>query len=128
MLRLRFLCSAGDQALLVCESRLNITRLPSLEHADLPGLSLLEATVEVAGRSIAGIRYRVDAVGASAEIAGLLGTRRTAPVLHVERIVRLGDGVAVETATLDLHPGRCRCHGDAGTPDAAGAGGLVRGA
>ena len=41
VLRLRFLCSAGDQALLVCESRLNITRLPSLEHADLPGLTLL---------------------------------------------------------------------------------------
>ena len=49
-------------------------------------------------------------------------------MLRVERIVHLGDGVAVETATLDLHPGRCRCHGDAGTPDAAGAGGPARGA
>jgi DNA-binding GntR family transcriptional regulator len=77
---------------------------------------------------IAGTRYRVDALGASAEMAGLLGVRRTSPVLHVARVVHLGDGVAVETAAIDLHPGRCRCHGDAAAPDATGAGGLVRGA
>jgi GntR family transcriptional regulator len=114
VLRLRHLCSAGDQPLLICDSRVNIARLPSLEHADLPGLSVLEAAVAGVGGRIACTRYRVDALGASAEMAGLLGVRRTSPVLRLERVVHLGDGVAVETAAIDLHPGRCRCHGEAG--------------
>jgi hypothetical protein len=48
-------------------------------------------------------------------------------VLHVERVVHLDDGVPVEIAAIDLHPGRCRCHGDAAAPGEAGAGRLVRG-
>ena len=128
VLRIRHLCTGGDQPLLISDSRLNLTRFPALEQAHLPGLAVLEAAVAATGGRIDGSRYRVGAQGASGEVAGLLGIRRTAPVLHIERVVHLAGDITLESATLDLHPGRCRCHGDAGTPDAAGAGGPARGA
>jgi GntR family transcriptional regulator len=128
VLRVRILCLADDQPLLISESHLNLVRLPTLEHADLPGLSALEAAVEATGRAVLGSRYGVNARGASAEVAELLGVRRTSPVLHLERVVDLAGGVAVEFAAVDLHPGRCRCRSGAGAPGGGGTDALVHGA
>jgi DNA-binding GntR family transcriptional regulator len=128
VLHVRLLCTAGGRPIVLCDSYLNLARFPGLAGAGLPLLSLLEAAIASTGERIHGARHWVGAEGARAEVARLLEMRRTAPVLHLGRIVHVGDGVALETARVDIHPVRCRGYGEVAWPLEPSASGLVRGA
>lgn len=121
VLRVRRLCTADDQPVVVIDAHLNLARFPRLETAELPPLSVLEAALACTGQPIRGARHWVSAAAAPAEVAQLLGMRRTAPVLRLERIVYVGDGAALETARASLHPGRCRSYGEVAWPVGANA-------
>jgi GntR family transcriptional regulator len=128
VLHVRRLCTADDQPVVVLDSHLNLARFPLLETAELPPIAVLEAAVACTGERIRRARHWVSAAAAAAEVAGLLGMRRTAPVLQLERIVYVGDGAALETARVSFHPGRCRSYGEVAWPFDANAHDPVRGA
>jgi DNA-binding GntR family transcriptional regulator len=118
VLRLRRLVTADDHPMVVCDSHLNLARFPRLADAELP-LSVIDVVGTCTGERIRRARHWVGAAGAAVEVARLLGMRRTAPVLMLERIVEVGDGIVVETARAYLHPGRCRSYGEVAPPPLA---------
>jgi GntR family transcriptional regulator, N-acetylglucosamine utilization regulator len=120
ILHLRVLCTADDHPLVVRDSHLNLSRFPRLAGVR-PGRSIVDTVHEHTGERVRGARHWVTAAGAAADVARLLGMRRTAPVLRLERVVYVGEQVAVETARIHLHPGRCRSYGEAAAPRPAEA-------
>jgi GntR family transcriptional regulator len=118
VLHLRELLTADDHPLMLRDSHLNLSRFPRLANAE-PGRTIVDTVQEHTGERVHGARYWVSAAGAAAEVARLLGMRRTAPVLQVERVVRVGGQVAVETARVHFHPARCRSYGEAAAPEPA---------
>jgi GntR family transcriptional regulator len=120
VLHLRRLCTADDNALVICDSHLNLARFPGLAEAE-PGRSMVDTVRDHTGDRVRWARHWVAAGGAAAEVARLLDIRRTAPVLQLDRVVYAGEDAAVETARIHLHPGRCRSYAEVGAPGPAEA-------
>ncbi len=89
------------------DNRVRLDQCPGLEAVDFRALSLFAAIEQTSGHLVTAGRRTFDAV-ADANRAAQLGIEPAAPLLHIEQLTALDNGVAVEYSDVWMSGERLR--------------------
>ena len=105
--------TVDGQPVMYVESHLNLTACPGLEEADFTSEAVFAAIERTSGRSMGGSEVTYSARVAGEHRGALLACDKLAPVLQMEQLVHLEDGIPVEWGSVWLPANRCVIKGEA---------------